>query len=80
MEEARARLTEAACEGLVLNLLRENLAAYLDSYIAAHRQEVISALENFWDKYRVTLGDIERERDAAMDELARFTATLGYMV
>ena len=78
LEEARARLTEAECEELVLNLLRENLAAYLDSYIAAHRQEVVSALENFWDKYRVTLGDIDRERDAAMAELERFAAALGY--
>ncbi|OLE51312.1 MAG: hypothetical protein AUG51_23605 [Acidobacteria bacterium 13_1_20CM_3_53_8] len=78
LEEARARLTEAECEELVLNLLRENLAAYLDSYITAHRQEVISAVEHFWDKYRVTLGDIERERDAAMTELEKFTAALGY--
>lgn len=78
LEEARARLSDAECEALVLTLLRENLAAYLDSYIAAHRQEVVGAIENFWDKYRATLGDIEHERDVAMQELARFTATLGY--
>lgn len=78
LEEARARLSEDECEALVLKLLCENLAAYLNSYIAVHRQKVVSALENFWDKYRVTLGDIERERDAAMREVTNFTAALGY--
>lgn len=78
LEEARSRLSEAECESLVLTLLRDNLVAYLDSYITAHRREVVSAVENFWDKYRVTLGDIERDRDAAMSELVKFTAALGY--
>ncbi len=62
----------------MLKLLCENLAAYLDSYITSHRQEVVSAVDNFWDKYHETLGDIERKRDAAMEELSEFTAALGY--
>jgi type I restriction enzyme M protein len=78
LEEARARLTEAECETLVLNLLRENLTDYLDSYIVAHRKEVVSAIENLWDKYHVTLGDIERERYAALRKVAKFTSALGY--
>lgn len=78
LEEARARLSEAECEALVLRLLRNDLTAYLDSYITAHRQEVISAVENFWDKYRMTLGDIERKRDASMREAIDFIAALGY--
>lgn len=78
LEEARAQLTEAECEQLVLNLLCENLTGYLDSYITAHRQEVISAVGNFWVKYRVTQGDIERERDAVMRELRGITVALGY--
>lgn len=78
LEEARASLTEAECETLVLELLRENLGVHLDSYISAHRQQVIAAIEKLWDKYRVTLTDIERERDAAMGKLKAFTAELGY--
>jgi type I restriction enzyme M protein len=79
LEEARARLTEADSEELVLKLLRENLTTYLDSYITAHRQEVSSAIENLWDKYRVTLGEIELERDEAMREVTGFAIALGYM-
>lgn len=80
LEEARAQLTEGECEQLVLNLLLADLTAYLDAYITAHRQLVIRALENLWDKYRVTLGDIERERDVAMIKLAEFTSSLGYII
>ncbi len=78
LEEARADLTETECEILVLELFRDNLNAHLESYITAHRQQVIAALEKLWDKYRVTLVDIERERDAAMERLETFTAELGY--
>jgi type I restriction enzyme M protein len=36
------------------------------------------AVENWWDKYRVTLQDIERERDAARQQLNEFLSGLGY--
>ncbi len=37
-----------------------------------------SAFENWWDKYRVTLRDIEEERDAAKGRLDGFLEELGY--
>jgi len=39
---------------------------------------VIVTVENWWDKYRVTLQDIETERDAARQQLNEFLSGLGY--
>jgi type I restriction enzyme M protein len=39
---------------------------------------VVAAYENWWDKYRVTLTDIERDRDAAAALLRGFVHVLGY--
>jgi type I restriction enzyme M protein len=49
----------------VLAIFKDGLTAELERYVTAHRQQVIVAVENWWDKYRVTLQDIEGERDAA---------------
>jgi type I restriction enzyme M protein len=50
----------------------------LDKYIRQQRQEVIAAFETWWDKYWVTLADIEMERDSAAKELKGFLEGLGY--
>jgi type I restriction enzyme M protein len=39
---------------------------------------MVAALENWWDKYRVTLRDIEGERDAAVAQLGAHLRGLGY--
>lgn len=46
--------------------------------MTAHRQEVIAAVENWWDKYRVTLRDIEGKRADTVDKLSEFMGELGY--
>jgi type I restriction enzyme M protein len=76
--QARAALTTRQCQRLVLDIVRDDLAAELERYVAAHRQQVIAAVENWWDKYRVTLQDIEAERDAAVKRLTEFVRGLGY--
>jgi type I restriction enzyme M protein len=50
----------------------------VDRYIAAHRAEVVAAFETWWDKYRVTLGELEASRDAARAKLESFLVELGY--
>jgi hypothetical protein len=50
----------------------------LERYVVAHRQQVIAAIENWWDKYRVTLRDIGAERDASAKRLDEFLQGLGY--
>ena len=51
----------------------------LDTDIRQQRQDVIKAFETWWDKYRVTLADIEAGRDEAAAELKGFLEGLGYV-
>ena len=78
LEDARAALGPDEVQGLVLRILKGELEKELDRYVAAHRQRVFAAVENWWDKYRVTLRDIERDRDAAKARLDGFLKELGY--
>jgi len=78
LHAARKALTEDDCRKLVLDIFNEKLAGDLDSYVTAHRQEVIAAVENWWDKYRVTLRDIEKERANGKKKLDGSMYTLGY--
>jgi hypothetical protein len=56
-----------------------DLRRELDRRVAAHRQAVVSAVEGWWGKYRVTLRAIEGERDAAKGRLDGFLRELGYV-
>ncbi|MEH2184138.1 hypothetical protein [Nostoc sp.] len=79
LSSARAALTDEDCQELVLAIFKDGLIAELERYVTAHRQQVIAAVENWWDKYRVTLQDIETERDAAAKKLNEFLQGLGYV-
>ena len=78
LQEARAALDEDGARDLVLGILRADLDAILARYVADHRQQVVAAFENWWDKYRVTLTSIEEERDAAAGKLREYLGGLGY--
>ena len=78
LHEARDAISDEDCRNLVLDILNEKLAGHLKSYVTAHRQEVIAEVENWWDKYRVTLRDIEGERKRAKKQLSEFEEDLGY--
>ena len=53
----------------MLTILHNDMKAIVERYIAAQRKEIIAAFENWWDKYRVTLIEIEGKRDAAAKAL-----------
>jgi type I restriction enzyme M protein len=71
-------LDEAGAAALLLAILRNDMQVILERYISAQRQQVVAAFENWWDKYRVTLIDTERSRDAAAATLRGFVTELGY--
>jgi type I restriction enzyme M protein len=72
-------LDEPQAATLLLAVLRHDMQVILNRYISARRQRIVAAFENWWDKYRVTLTEIEQERDAAAGELQRFLTALGYV-
>ncbi|WP_227369345.1 type I restriction-modification system subunit M [Halomonas sp. M20] len=72
-------LDEPNAAELVGTILHNDLKGILESYIRQQRQQVIAAFETWWDKYRVTLSDIEAERDAAAKELQQYLGGLGYV-
>jgi type I restriction enzyme M protein len=74
----RAELRAEECQRLVLDIMQDDLDAQLERYVTAHRQQVMAAVENWWDKYRVTLRNIEATRDAAISRLAVLIERLGY--
>jgi type I restriction enzyme M protein len=76
--KARAELTAVQERDLVLRLARNDVAAHLDGYATTHRQEIIAALETWWDKYAIPLSRIEADRAAAAGKLAGFLKDLGY--
>ncbi len=78
LHEARVALDEDAARALAVEVLRADLDGILERYVADHRQQVVAAFEKWWDKYRVTLTEIERERDQAAASLHELLGGLGY--
>lgn len=71
-------LDEAGAAALLLAILHNDMQVILERYISAQRQQGVAAFENWWEKYRVTLAEIEDERGAAESLLRGFLARLGY--
>ncbi|MFT8519640.1 N-6 DNA methylase [Acetobacter syzygii] len=72
-------LTDKAAAELLLKILHEDMQKILTRYIAAQRGQIVAAFENWWDKYRVTLTEIEDARAQATEKLAGFLNELGYV-
>ena len=72
-------LDEAEAAQLLLKILHTDMHQIMERYIAAQRKAIIAAFENWWDKYRVTLNEIEQQRDEAAATLQGFLKELGYV-
>ena len=64
---------------LLLKILHGDMRGIVERYIAAQRKQVVSAFEIWWDKYRVTLTEIEKARDDAANQLQGFLKGLAYV-
>lgn len=78
LREAREKLSDAECVTIVLEILKGKLTVNLESYVTAHRQEVIAAVENWWDKYKVTMNGIEEQREQMRYRLSNVLKGLNY--
>lgn len=79
LNEAVDSLDEAGAAKLMLTILHNDILGILDAYIQQQRQGLVAVFETWWDKYWVTLTDIEAERDEAATELKGFLMGLGYV-
>jgi type I restriction enzyme M protein len=78
VDAARTALTEQETARLVLDISREDLEAQLERYVTTHRQQVIAAVENWWDKYANPAAALEQARAAAFDKLGAVMRELRY--
>ena len=72
-------LDEPGAAALLLAILRHDMQVILERYIGAQRQRVVAAVENWWDKYSLTLTGIQQARDRAATQLDAFLKGLGYV-
>jgi type I restriction enzyme M protein len=79
LKAARAALSPTAAQALVLKLWREGLDAHRVRYVTEHRQAVIAAVERWWDKYKVSLAEIEARRASADQRVRGHLKELGYV-
>lgn len=79
LQRARWELDETSARVLVLGILETELRATLEGYVADRRELVVSAFETWWDKYRITIGSIEHDRDQAGEKLQSYFVGLGYV-
>jgi type I restriction enzyme M protein len=78
LAEARLRLSAGDEQSLVLGIARTALTDHIDAYVGADRHLVTSALENWWDKYAITMESIKADRETAGERLDEFLRELGY--
>jgi len=77
--DAVGKIDKEKAEGMVLDIFRESLDGIASSYVSKNRQTIIGAFENWWDKYRIMLVEIEKERDESSRKLTGFLKGLGYV-
>ena len=78
IDEAVGGLTPEASAELLLTILHNDMQAIVERYMAAQRKQTVAAFENWWDKYRVTLTEIEGKRDEAEKTLREYLKGLRY--
>jgi type I restriction enzyme M protein len=72
-------LTPDAAAELLLTILQKDMQTIVERYIAAQRKQIVAAFENWCDKYRVTLTEIEGKRDEAAKALQGYLKGLRYV-
>lgn len=78
LEAARAALSEVACRQVVLNLWLSDLLTLTEQRMAKQRGEITTSIEHLWDKYRVSLREIEASCRSAELQMEAIFKKLGY--
>lgn len=79
VDAAKGQISSDAARLLIMERFNQSLCTTLKGYVDQHRRVIIAAIENLWDKYKVTAKEIELERDVEAEKLNRFLLELGYV-
>lgn len=71
-------ISEPDKRALVLELFAKDIQSGLDAAMSEKRQQLVRFIEGLWDKYRVTLTDLTRERDTLSSKMRGMLSVLGY--
>jgi len=72
-------ITEKEAKKLILKKHYDLAYTELLRYLNAERRKVLQVFENFWDKYYVSSGQLEKERDSVMNTLNKYFKDLKYI-
>lgn len=78
VDSKRAEIKPKEAEALVLGLIKAQAQSQLDRYVGQHQRLALALFESWWDKYKVTLQDIENEREQSKSKLNQHLKELGY--
>lgn len=78
VEQARSKISPVEAQALILARWQGELNAAFAGPLKALTQALVTRNETLWDKYAVTLTEIETRRDAAAQALQGFLKELGY--
>jgi len=74
----REEMLEDEARELILEKFYLTIESYLNKYLNAEKKELVKIFENLWDKYKVSLEEISKERDREVKKLEDFLKKLGY--
>lgn len=65
-------------KALVADMLKSDALNFGERYLGEKKQAIIADIEKLWNKYHVSLSEIEKERDEATKAIKGFLTELGY--
>ena len=79
LDEIGGQLTEADSRRLILKKLNDIIQTELERYLNAEKRALIAAVEKLWDKYAVSMRELEQQRTETLEKLDAFLKGLGYL-
>lgn len=78
IEAKKLQFTEAEARELILQKLFDSIAGQMRRYLSAEKKAITGIIEKLWDKYKVSLAEIDTGRDEAVNKLNEFLEQLNY--
>lgn len=79
IDQKRNSLTDEEAKELLLEKFRNLIDEQLDKYLNSEKREIIKIFETLWDKYKVSVKELEEERAKTKKELDNYLYQLRYL-